>query len=86
MLASTAWLESRFERLWHCSKCCRVFGEEPVFRRVYSTRVGIAVAALCEACEMTIPKASAADVEFCDHLERSALLELPCERSRGASN
>jgi hypothetical protein len=65
-----------------CTRCARAFGEEVVWRRVYQLAIGLALAALCGSCAEALPPGGAADVEFRDQLEGSALAQaLPAGRA-----
>ena len=60
-----------------CDVCGHVFVEEVIWRRVYETNVGLALAGLCGRCAVAVPRGSAAEAALRAQLERRALADAP---------
>lgn len=81
MLSDEQWsaLQAQFAVLKACSRCRRAFTAEVVLRRVYNSKLGTALAVLCEACDTALPEGGAAELAFRGDIQRQALANVPAQ-------
>jgi hypothetical protein len=67
----------RFPTPPSCCWCGRAFGAEAIARRAFDLKIGVAVAALHEACDAAVAPGSAADAVLAARLAHVVLEQLP---------
>jgi hypothetical protein len=60
-----------------CTRCGAAFGAELIWRRVFTTPLGLTLAALCTRCAEAVPRGSTAESEMRAQLEDKALASVP---------